>query len=195
MSTGIIILAAGNSSRLGQPKQLLDYKGTSLLNRIVSEAVFFAAEAVVVVTGAQRRAIEESIVDESVLTCHNPNWKDGMASSIKTGLKHLLLVYPELRSCIITVCDQPYLDAGVFRSLFLKQQETGKGIVASRYSEMQGVPVLFDRQYFDALLHLDGQEGARKLLTKFKSDTAVVPFEKGAIDIDTPEDYNNLISQ
>jgi molybdenum cofactor cytidylyltransferase len=194
MSTGIIILAAGNSSRLGQPKQLLDYRGTTLLNRITSEAVFFAGEAVVVVTGAQRREIEDSIADESVLTCHNPNWKEGMASSIKTGLKHLLLVYPELRSCIITVCDQPYLDAEVFRKLLLKQQQSGKGIVASQYSETTGVPVLFDRQYFDALLHLDGKEGARKLLTKFKGDVAFVPFEKGATDIDTREDYNKLIN-
>jgi molybdenum cofactor cytidylyltransferase len=194
MSTGIIILAAGNSSRLGQPKQLLGYNGTSLLNRIVYEAVFFAGEAVVVVTGSGRLAIESSIADDSVLTCHNPRWKDGMASSIKTGLKHLLLIYPELRSCIITVCDQPHLDAGVFRELLLKQQQTGKGIVASQYAATAGVPVLFGRPYFNALLHLDGQEGARKLLTKFKGDVAVVPFEKGAVDIDTPEDYNNLIN-
>lgn len=192
MSTGIIILAAGNSSRLGQPKQLLDYKGTSLLNRISQEAVFFAGEAVVVVTGSKREAVEESIANHTVLTCHNPNWKDGMASSIKTGLRQLLLVYPQLRSCIITVCDQPHLDAEVFRKLALAQQQTGKGIAASRYAETEGVPVLFGRQYFDALLHLDGQEGARKLLTKFKDDVALVPFEKGAVDIDTIEDYNNL---
>jgi molybdenum cofactor cytidylyltransferase len=193
MSTGIIILAAGNSSRLGEPKQLLQYKGVSLLNRITTEAVFFAEQGVVVVTGAHHLAIEENINNKDVITCYNPDWKDGMASSIKTGIKQLLLVHPELTNCILTVCDQPYLDAKIFRKLFDKWQQSGKGIVASQYSGTAGIPVLFNRQYFDALLHLEGQEGARKLLTKFNEDVAVVPFEKGVIDIDTIEDYNNLI--
>lgn len=193
MSTGIIILAAGSSSRLGQPKQLLEYKGTTFLNRIVLEAVNFANSAVVVVTGFNRSIIDEAI-KSNVLTCHNPEWEEGMASSIKTGLRHLLLVYPQLRSCIITVCDQPYLDATIFEQLTLKQQQTAKGIVACAYAESSGVPVLFTRNYFDALLHLEGQEGARKLLAKYKDDVVTVPFKKGAIDIDTIDDYNKLIN-
>lgn len=195
MSTGVIILAAGSSSRLGQPKQLLYYKGSNLLNRITREAIFCAGSAVIVVTGSARNSIEDAIAGETVLTCYNPDWEQGMASSIKTGLKHLLLIYPELRSCIITVCDQPHLDAEVFRQLAIKQQQSGKGIVASQYAEATGVPVLFEKQYFDALLQLEGQEGARKLLLKYKSDVAVILFEKGAIDIDTIDDYNNLINK
>lgn len=193
MSTGIVILAAGSSSRLGQPKQLLDFKGSSLLNRIISESVMFSGEAVVVVTGFEHELMAQNIAGK-VLVCHNPNWAEGMASSIEAGLKHLLLAFPELRSCIITVCDQPHLDAGVFRQMAVEQQKSGKGIVASYYSATAGVPALFNWQYFDALLHLKGQEGARKLFTTFKDDTALVPFEKGAIDIDTIEDYNKLIS-
>lgn len=193
MSTGVIILAAGNSSRLGQPKQLLDYGGNSFLNRIAGEAISFAGESVLIVTGAHHKKIEESLENKTVLTCFNQNWHDGMASSIKTGLKHLLLVYPEISNCIITVCDQPYLSADIFHKLLVKYQTTGKGIIASAYSKTTGVPVLFDRHYFDVLLTLKGQEGARKLLRKFKEDVAVVPFEKGAVDIDTPEDYIKLI--
>jgi len=195
MSTGIIILAAGNSSRLGQPKQLLHYKDASFISRITREATSFAGDAVIVVTGSARDSVEAEIANKTILTCYNPNWKDGMASSIKTGLKHLLLVYPELKSCIITVCDQPYLDAEVFRQLVFEKQKSGKGIVASRYEETSGVPALFERQYFDTLLHLEGQEGARKLLRKYNDDVAIVSFEKGAVDIDTMEDYNNLINK
>ena len=195
MSIGVIILAAGNSSRLGQPKQLLYYEDASLINRVTREATLFAGDAVIVVTGSAHDTIEADIAGLSILTCHNPNWKDGMASSIKTGLKHLLLVYPELKSCIISVCDQPHLNAEVFQQLVLQQQKSGTGIVASQYAEVTGVPALFERQYFDALLHLKGQEGARKLIAKYKDDMAVISFEKGAIDIDTIEDYNNLINK
>lgn len=194
MSPGIIILGAGNSSRLGQPKQLLYFKDASFISRITSEATYFAGDAVIVVTGSARDSVEDEISNQTI-TCYNPNWKDGMASSIKTGLKHLLLIYPELQSCIITVCDQPYLDAEVFRQLDTKQQQSGKGIVASQYAGATGVPVLFERQYFDALLQLEGQEGAKKLLQKYKNDVAIISFEKGAIDIDTIHDYNNLIDK
>jgi len=194
MSVAILIFAAGNSSRLGRPKQLLDYRGGNLLNRIIAESVFFANEAVVVVTGSRRQAIEDTIKYEPVFICHNSNWRNGMASSIQAGLKRLLLLYPGLRSCIITVCDQPYLDAEIFHSLAVAQQQTGKGIVTSAYAGGIGVPVLFTDRYFDALLQLEGQEGAQKLLVKYKNDLAIIPFPKGNIDIDTDEDYNKLIN-
>lgn len=195
MITGIIILAAGSSSRLGQPKQLLDFNGETLLNRIVNEAVFFAGNAVVMVTGANRQAVEDSVTNDRILVCHNPQWQDGMASSIKAGLKHLLLIYPELHSCIITVCDQPHLDAEVFKGLVHLQNNSGKGIAAAAYAGTAGVPVFFTHPYFDALLHLDGQEGARKILKKYKDNVALLPFEKGAVDIDTIEDYNKLTAK
>ena len=192
-NTGVIILAAGSSSRLGQPKQLLDFNGKNFIQNTIQEAIAFAGKATVVVTGANSDAVDKFLFTAEVMVCHNPHWELGMGVSIKTGLKHLLDTYPEMERCVFTVCDQPYVTAEIFRSLDNQQISTGKGIVASAYSGIYGVPVMFTKPYFEKLLLLKGQEGARKLLSKFIDDVASVPFDKGAIDIDTLEDYDKLI--
>ncbi|MFL9843966.1 nucleotidyltransferase family protein [Flavobacterium rhizosphaerae] len=193
MNTGIILLAAGNSSRLGQPKQLLEYKGETLLNRVINEAVCVAGNAVIVVTGYDTEKIEDSIKNRNVLICYNQLWQEGMATSITAGLKQLLLVYPDLQSCIISVCDQPYLNACVFKGIYASKAEQKKGIVAAKYRDTVGVPALFSKTYFDALLNLRGTQGARGLLSRYKNDVILYAFENGAFDIDTMEDYNKLI--
>jgi len=192
-STGIIILAAGSSSRLGEPKQLLQFNGTTLLAHTVQQALKAAVKAVVVVTGANNQRIEKEIDNPDVLTVHNEQWETGMGSSIKIGLKHLLLVYPDVQHCILAVCDQPFADAGIFSAL--RQAAVDESIVASSYADTLGTPALFSKAYFSDLLNLSGSEGAKKLLKKYDRDVIVIPFEKGAIDIDTINDYNQLISQ
>lgn len=190
---GIIILAAGSSSRLGQPKQLLDFNGNKFIQNCVQEVFAFSGNSSIVVTGANRKAVVECLNKTKVSICHNPHWELGMGSSIKTGLKKLLLVNPEIECCIVSVCDQPYVTTEVFSQLYNQQQTSGKGIVASAYSGTIGVPVLFTKTYFDALFLLEDQEGAKKLLSKFNDDVTSISFENGAIDIDTLADYNKLI--
>lgn len=190
-NTGIIILAAGNSSRLGQPKQLLDYQGRTLLRHTVEQALAVSSR-VIVVTGS-----ENSIIDQetgSAATIRNENWQEGMASSIHKGLNEMLLKYSETENILITVCDQPHIDASVFSELIEKRQLSGKKIIASCYSGTLGTPVLFSRSYFSDLLKLNGHEGAKKLLIKYKDEVGQVMFEKGSVDIDTPEDYQQLIN-
>ena len=194
METGILILAAGNSSRLGQPKQLLQFKGKSLLYHVVSQALEITP-AVVVVTGSKNDIIEKEIHDLRALATENPNWQDGMGSSISSGLKRLLDNFPTIETVIISVCDQPFIEASVFSELISKQKDSQKNIVASAYSETLGTPVLFTKKYFTELIALSGNEGAKKLLDKFNEDVAQINFEKGAIDIDTIEDYEQLIKQ
>lgn len=192
-TVGIIILAAGNSSRLGQPKQLLHYKGFTLLQNTIIHAQLVSNTVVVVVTGANRSQIEQEITDSTVKTVHNSEWETGMASSIVIGLQTLLKFKPEIKNTVITVCDQPFLTSKIFNDLLEVQKSTGKSIVAAAYASTLGVPVLFSSFYYKQLLLLKGQEGAKKLLKLFKEDVAEVYFEKGAIDIDTIEDYNKLI--
>ena len=191
--TGIIILAAGNSSRLGQPKQLLPYKDETLLQHIIAEAAVIKDTVLIVVTGANHELIEKNI-DSKVKTAFNHDWELGMSSSINKGLSELLQSNPEIEKCIVAVCDQPFVSHSVFENLITEYDVTRKGIVASSYAETFGTPVLFDKKYFDDLLDLKGQEGAKKVITRFLDDTASIPFEKGNIDIDTEEDYNKLIS-
>jgi molybdenum cofactor cytidylyltransferase len=192
--TGIIILAAGSSSRLGHPKQLLTYKKTTLLKNTINEIASIANTVIIVVTGSNRELIENELDSSQIKISHNPDWEFGMSSSISKGLTDLLAIYPDCESCIFTVCDQPYVTQSIFENLITEYQKTGKGIIASSYSETLGTPVLFDKKYFNELIALKGQEGAKKIINKFLDDTVSIPFEKGDIDIDTQEDYDKLIS-
>lgn len=192
--TGIIILAAGNSSRLGQPKQLLAYKNTTLLKHTIAAVSNISNAVIIVVTGANKDLIEKELNADKINIRYNPNWESGMSSSINQGLSDLLLLDPDCQSCIFSVCDQPYITPLIFENLITEYQKTAKGIIASSYSETLGTPVLFDKKYFNELLALKGQEGAKKIINRFPDDTISIPFEKGNIDIDTEEDYSQLLS-
>ena len=191
--TAIVILAAGNSSRLGRPKQLLKYKESNLLKNTISEALNTLNSFVLVVTGADNQNIEKEINSSQILLCFNEDWETGMASSIVKGLNELLRLNPNVEECILAVCDQPFVTSLVFENLIKEYHKTGKGITASAYTDTLGTPVLFRKKYFNELLDLKGQEGAKKLIKKYLEDTVSVPFVKGYIDIDTEEDYNKLI--
>lgn len=192
--TGIIILAAGNSSRLGRPKQLLPYRGKTLLLYVVAEALEASLQPVVVVTGAYQAEIQDALTGLEVNIVHNPRWETGMASGIAAGLGEALSIEPHLSGLIVAVCDQPYISAELFRSLMEKQAGSGKGLIASVYSETLGTPVLFDGRYFTELAVLSGDAGAKQLLRRYPDDVAAVPFPNGSIDIDTEEDFQTLIS-
>lgn len=192
--TVIVILAAGNSSRLSRPKQLLQYKESTLLKNTISEALKVQNSFLIVVTGANQDLIEKELNLPEILFSFNSEWESGMSSSIVKGIRELLLLNPDCQQCILTVCDQPFVTSTVFENLISESEKTGKGIAASAYSETLGTPVLFRQKYFPELLGLKGKEGAKKLIKKYVEDVVAVPFEKGSIDIDTEEDYNLLIS-
>jgi molybdenum cofactor cytidylyltransferase len=187
--TGIIILAAGESNRLGQPKQNLIFNGQTLLQRAVDSALQSECKPVIVVLGANSDQIGP-ITDTTIL--YNESWPEGMASSIRTAInelnKHL-----SVDKVIIMLCDQPFVNATLLNALIDKQVQTGKPIVACAYSGTTGVPVLFDHSLFAELLLLQGHEGAKKILITHANQIATIPFEKGNIDIDTISDYNYLL--
>jgi molybdenum cofactor cytidylyltransferase len=193
--TGIIILAAGSSSRLGSSKQLLHFKGKTLLKHTVEEAAEAGAQPVIVVTGANADEVSKEIQTEKVEIVFNKNWEQGMASGIVIGLKKAITSNKELESVIITVCDQPFVSSSLFQQLFQKQNESVKHIVASAYADTIGTPALFTIKYFDALMGLTGDQGAKGLLKKYSEDLATVDFPDGYIDIDTQEDYENLLKR
>ncbi|RZJ64260.1 MAG: nucleotidyltransferase family protein [Flavobacterium sp.] len=189
---GIIILAAGSSSRLGRPKQLLEYKGKPLLQHAVNVALNVPGSRVIVVTGANHAAIERVVDLSKATVVHNEDWESGMASSIGSGLYKLLELAPEISECILTVCDQPFLDDGIFDKLLIEFLRTRKPIIASAYAGTLGAPTLFAKKYFPSLLSLTGFQGAKKMFEQYGHDVASVAFERGNIDIDTQEDYDQL---
>ena len=191
--TAIVVLAAGNSSRLGRPKQLLKYKESTLLKNTILEALKVENSFVIVVTGSNHNIIEKELNLPEITFTFNSEWENGMSSSIVKGILELLLLNPDCEQCILAVCDQPFVTSSVFENLILESHKNKKGIAASTYSETLGTPVLFHKKYFQELLQLKGQEGAKKIIKKYIQDTVSVSFEKGNIDIDTEEDYSKLI--
>ncbi|HET6252520.1 MAG TPA: nucleotidyltransferase family protein [Puia sp.] len=188
LKTGIIILAAGNSSRLGRPKQLLGYRGKTLIGHLVDEAAGAGLHPIVVVTGAVD--LSAALAGRPVEIVGNLRWPEGMASSILAGVSAMM--GREVDAVIIAACDQPYVSAPLFRELVVAGKEVGKGIAGCYYSGTIGIPVLFYRRYWGELLELTGHEGAKKILRLHEGDLATVSFPGGAIDIDTEEDYARL---
>lgn len=195
MNTSIIILAAGNSSRMGKPKQLLDYKGKTLLQIVIDEALKTGCSPVNVVLGANAEEILAKHQNNQVNFVINKDWESGMASGIVAGLSAAIEKNDKTQSIIIAVADQVFIKMSTFNNLIEKHLKTGKNIIASSYAETIGTPVFFGKIYFETLLSLKGTEGAKKLLKQYPQDVETVVFEGGEIDIDTETDYNNLISQ
>jgi molybdenum cofactor cytidylyltransferase len=191
---GVIILGAGNSSRLGQPKQLLIYKGKTLICHVAEEAIEAVGAPVILVTGSNAPLILENLCNLAVEIVQNDHWEDGMGSSISCGMR-ALLEHPGLDGVFIVVCDQPFVNATLLHQLIAQQIITGKGIIASTYDNTAGTPVLFNKIYFADLLALQGQEGAKKILQEYTDDLALVPFPLGALDIDIAEDYQQLLTR
>lgn len=188
---GIVILAAGASARLGQPKQLLVHEGKALLQRAIDIAEQATGHQPVVVTGAHAEKLLSSIDHRSAFFVYNGQWEEGMASSIRVGMKALMNMLPHAQAAIILVCDQPFITIDLVKSLIGRHEE-GKRIVASAYSGTLGVPALFDKAFFDELLQLKGQDGARKVLAHHAEEVGAVDFERGGIDIDTAHDLKFL---
>lgn len=191
MSMGVIILAAGGSSRMGRPKQLLPYRGQSLVRHAASAALGSIADRVVVVIGSYADEIRNELDGLPLSIVENPSWQAGMSSSIQAGLQELLSA-DQIESVIIMLCDQPFATAHVLNELFDTHRATGKPIVASTYGQTRGVPALFNRELFSELMSLTADEGARRIISAHPGDVATISFAQGAVDIDTPLDHQRL---
>ncbi|AMQ57107.1 nucleotidyltransferase family protein [Algoriphagus sanaruensis] len=191
MKTGLIILAAGSSSRLGRPKQLLEFQGKKLIQRAIEKAQKSSSESCVVVLGWNPELIKTGFDSETVSYVINENWEQGMASSMQTGLR-FLIKKDGINQVILMLCDQPFVNHQLLDNLIIEKESSGKGIVASFYSGTLGVPAIFDQKYFQDLLNLKGSEGAKKVILENSEDTIPLNFPLGALDIDTEEDFRRL---
>jgi molybdenum cofactor cytidylyltransferase len=189
MRFGCLVLAAGGSSRMGRPKQLLPVAGTPLLVRAVEAALSSQAWPVVVVLGAEAGQIRPALARLPVLVVENPAWSEGMASSIRSGLALLRQFSRAIDGVLVALCDQPGFSAESISRLVATQRVTGRSIAAARYAGRCGAPALFMREHFPALAVLVGEEGARELLNGDPDRVAAVDMPELAVDLDTPEDY------
>ena len=182
-----MLLAAGASERLGTPKQLVQFEGKSLLRRAAGAALASCCNPVVVVLGAESAACAAELDGLELLLAHNADWKSGMASSVRTGLE-ALLTEDGLEAVLFMVCDQLLVTPDILNSLVHAFEAGNHPIIASEYDGEIGVPALFGRTLFPELLALSGPEGARKVIHRHRSETLLIAFPGGTLDIDTPTD-------
>lgn len=192
--TAVLILAAGNSSRLGKPKQLLGIGNTSLLQHTIEETLKLSCSVCVLVLGAYQERIRTQLHLSDVTILDNATWETGMASSIHLGLTWLIKNH-DPDQVLVLLCDQPFINRTLMEQLITLKNSTKKGVIAAAYGDTLGVPVLFDKKYFPALLALKGQEGAKKLVKRFAEDVGTISFPKGNIDIDTEADYEAYLKE
>jgi molybdenum cofactor cytidylyltransferase len=190
----ILLLAAGSSSRMGRPKQLLLVEGEPLLLRTLRIALASKANNTIIVLGHQAKEIQSILTDQPVSVIVNQMWAKGMGNSLKYGLAEILKFKPDTSAALTLVCDQPLLTTHHLDELLHHYASTGKPIITSGYNEVQGVPAIFDRIIFPELLSIDDHQGAKHVIEKNPNRIVIVPFIGGEVDLDTPEDYDSLIT-
>ncbi len=189
---GLIILAAGASTRMGTPKQLLPFRGRSFVRHMAEVAIASVCQPIAVVLGANAERMKPEISQLPVQIVENKQWAEGMSSSIRVGLEAQLAMNQNLGAVAIALCDQPFVSSQTLDRIVEAYYSTGKPIITSEYVGTLGVPVLFSRTLFSELMALKSNEGAKQLIKKHIHEVCSVPFPEGAIDIDTPEDYEQL---
>lgn len=191
--TGVVILAAGASRRMGRPKPLLEVGGRPLVVRAAEAALAAPVWPIVVVLGSQAGLIRPALARLPVLIVENPAWSEGMASSLRTGLVTLRQFSRHLDGVVVALCDQPAFSADTIARLMAARSATGRTIAAARYQGRCGAPALFGSEHFPALAALTGEEGARLLLNGDPARVAAVDLPELGADLDTPEDYERLL--
>jgi molybdenum cofactor cytidylyltransferase len=191
-----VILAAGGSRRLGRPKQLLRYRGRTLIERAVRLARHAAGGGIVVVVGNQRQRLrsllrrrrESGLEGGRASVVGNPRWATGLASSLAAGIG---AVPPAAKAALILVVDQARLDAGDIERLVAAWRRRPSKPAAARYLGRAGVPAVIPRRWFPALASLTGDVGAREVLRRL-DDVSLVEMPAAAFDIDLPADAESL---
>jgi molybdenum cofactor cytidylyltransferase len=173
----------------GNPKQMLEFRGKTLLRRAAETALQSGFHSTIVVLGANNQSLRKEIENLPLKITVNENWASGISSSIKAALK--ALSEENLDAVIIMLCDQPLVTTEILRQIQTTFIETGKPIVASEYEDTVGVPALFAREIFAEFIDLRADDGAKKIIKKDSNRTALVAVPEAAFDVDTLQDFEN----
>lgn len=189
--TTLLLLAAGNSTRMGSPKQLLDYGGVPLLRHAARQALDSRCDRVIVVLGADSDAVRRALFSLPVDVVENPRWDEGMGTSIQAGLRAV----KDADAAILALADQPLVTAAVYDRLIRQHELSGQPIVTSQYAGTVGVPVLFAKSLFGPLLALKPSQGCKGVILAHLDQSLRIDCPEAEADVDTPQDYEQLVSR
>lgn len=186
-----LVLAAGESKRMGESKQLLPFGNKTMIETVIDHIMHSEVDEILVVLGSNRENIECVLKDTPVESVYNPRYKEGMLSSAQKGFASLP---EEAEAALIFLGDQPKIPSSVIDQVIRAYHSSEKGIVVPVYDQKRGHPVLISTKYREEVAHLNPQIGLRELIHNHPGDILEVELESSSIleDIDTPEDYKNL---
>lgn len=187
-----VILAAGGSSRMGQPKQLLKFRGTSLLRRAIDTALAVPTEQVIVVLGHAADQLLPECTATSATVVLNDQWMEGVSTSLRGGLA---AVSSDARGVFIYPADMPLVTPEALRELAHRQQVSGRPAAVTDAGGVRGVPVFITRSLFPALMIQEGDVGGAQYLRGHPEAVEAVHFDDPDLvrDVDRPEDYARLL--
>lgn len=187
-----VVLAAGGSRRFGGIKQLLEFRGKSLLKRVIETANSTMDYRVKLVLGIKHNKLQREADGIDLEVVVNNDWENGIASSLRAGISSL----PDhCKAALIILCDQPLIDEPHLRQIIDVWLRNNTKIVASSYADTLGVPAIFPREYFDSILKLKGDNGAKSIIEENREEVIAVPIPEAEIDINTQEDVIRLLSE
>ena len=192
-SVAAVILAAGGSQRMGQPKQLLPFREQTLLRRAVETALASICRPILVVIGAHAELMSLELRSLPVLIAYNPEWESGIGSSLRVAIQTLSAI-EAVEGVVITLSDQPLVTGDALNTIVEAHYQTGKDIVASEYADTHGVPLFIGKRFFEEIAALAGTEGAKRVIDRHLEAMTTVPLVEAAFDVDTPHDYERLTS-
>ena len=192
LNIALVILAAGASTRMGRPKQLLPWGQDNLLRHAIKQARSTGLKQILVVLGANAQVIKKNSGRHSVDTVTNPDWEEGLGSSLSYGIQQLSESQQSFRGVLVMLADQPLLDKDYLNELITAFQNREKGIVVTSYGKRVGVPAVFHSRYFERLKVLNKDFGAKEIIQRYKNDMFVVDPKGKAVDVDTWEEYERL---
>ena len=190
--TAVLILAAGESKRIGKPKQLLPYKKSNLLLEKIKQLQSLDRVQVFVVLGAYFKDIFPLLRELPVKVVMNAKWQEGMGSSLSKGIE-LIQKKEMFDRVLITLSDLPLMESSHYEELIELSKSTGKRIIQTEYEDTAGVPVIFDKSLFQSLARLKNDEGAKPLIEKYKKEVLKLRSKTPYFDVDTPEEYQKLL--
>ncbi|WP_299130115.1 nucleotidyltransferase family protein [uncultured Winogradskyella sp.] len=194
MKIAVLLLAAGTSTRMKKPKQLLPIGKETLLTVVINNLLNSNISKLYCVLGAHTKPITEKLKDYNITCVHNQNYKQGLGSSINAGIRAIMNDNVLFDAVLIVLGDQPNVDAAYINQLIKKAKENPGNVISSTYNTSYGVPAIFPKHYFESLLHLRGDKGAKDFLNSSATNVLSIRSNDNLIDIDTAQDYKDYIN-